>query len=128
MTAFRGIEVLQPAPLLSYVVRRQTILYNRHRVSRRRRTLMGVRIVVGERESIGLALRRFKQLLERQGVTWEMQRRAHCADPSQARRARRFQKRFKARKATLLAQRAGEQPVSSLAEATKALWKRTGKP
>lgn len=49
-------------------------------------------------------------------------------DATQARRAKRFQKRFKARKATLLAQRAGESPVSSLAEATKAFWKRTGKP
>jgi small subunit ribosomal protein S21 len=89
---------------------------------------MGVRIVVGEREPIGLALRRFKKLLERQGVLWEMRRRAYFADPSQARRAKRFRKRFKARKETLLAQRAGEQPVSSLAEATAAFWKQTGKP
>jgi small subunit ribosomal protein S21 len=89
---------------------------------------MGVRIVVGEREPIGLALRRFKKLLERQGVTWELRRRAYFADASQARRAKRFQKRFKARKATLLAQMAGEQPVSSLPEAREAFWKRTGKP
>jgi small subunit ribosomal protein S21 len=89
---------------------------------------MGVRIVVGEREPIGLALRRFKKLLERQGVTWEMRRRVCFTDATQARRAKRFQKRFKARKATLLAQRAGEQPVSPLAEATEAFWKRTGKP
>jgi small subunit ribosomal protein S21 len=89
---------------------------------------MGVRIVVGEREPIELALRRFKKLLERQGVTWEMRRQMHFADPTQARRAKRFQKRFKARKATLLAKRAGEQPVSSLTEATEAFWKRTGKP
>jgi small subunit ribosomal protein S21 len=89
---------------------------------------MGVRIVVGEREPIGLALRRFKKLLQRQGVTWEMKRRAYFADPTQARRAKRFQKRFKARQTTLLAQRAGEQPVSSLAEATEGFWKRPGKP
>ena len=75
-----------------------------------------------------LALRRFTKLLERQGVTWEMRRRTYFADPTQARRAKRFQKRFKARKATLLAQMAGEQPVSSLAEAKKAFWNRTGKP
>ncbi len=89
---------------------------------------MGVRIVVGEREPIGLALRRFKKLLEDKGVTWEMRRRVYFADLTQTRRAKRFQKKFKARKATLLAQRAGEQPVSSVAEATEAFWKRTGKP
>jgi small subunit ribosomal protein S21 len=88
---------------------------------------MGVRIVVGEREPIGLALRRFKKALERQGVTWEMRRRAYFAEASQARRAKRFQKRFKARKATLMAQAAGEQPVALLAEATEAFWRRTGK-
>jgi small subunit ribosomal protein S21 len=89
---------------------------------------MGVRIVVGEREPIGLALRRLKKLLDRQGVTREIRRRRYFADATEDRRTKRFQKRFKARKATLLAQRAGEQPVSSLAEATKAFWKRTGKP
>jgi ribosomal protein S21 len=89
---------------------------------------MGIWIVVGESEPIRLALRRFKQLLARQGVTWEMRRRVYVADPTQARRAKRFQKRFKARKATLLAQKAGEQPVSSLAEASETFWKRAGKP
>ena len=89
---------------------------------------MGIRIVVGEREPIALALRRFKELLERQGVTWEMRRRACFVDATQVRRSKRFQKRFKTRKATLLAQRASEQPVSSLAEAAKVFWKRTGKP
>jgi small subunit ribosomal protein S21 len=89
---------------------------------------MGVRIVVGEREPIGLALSRFKKLLERQGVTWEMSRRAYFVEASQACRAKRFQKRFKARKATLLAQMAGEQPVCSLAEAAETFWRRTGKP
>ena len=84
--------------------------------------------MVGEGEPVGLALRRFKKLLERQGVAWEVRRRMYFAAPTQARRAKRFQKRFKARKATLLAQRAGEQPVSSLTEATEAFWKRTGKP
>lgn len=84
--------------------------------------------MVAEREPIGLALRRFKKLLEREGVTWEMRRRVNFTGPTQTRRANRFQKRFKARKATLLAQRAGKQPVSSVAEATEAFWKRTGKP
>jgi small subunit ribosomal protein S21 len=88
---------------------------------------MGVRIVVAEREPIGLALKRFKRLLERHGVTRDVRRR-YFTDPTQGRRAKRFRKRFKARLATLLAQRAGKQPVASLAEAAKAFWKRTGKP
>ena len=89
---------------------------------------MGVRIVVGEREPIGLALRRFKQLLANQGVIWEMRRRVYFADATQARRAKIFRQRFKGRKATLLAQKVGKQPVSSLEEATETFWKRTGKP
>jgi ribosomal protein S21 len=89
---------------------------------------MGVRIVVGEGEPIELALRRFKKLLERQRVTWEIRLRVYFADPTHARRAKRFKKRFKARKATLLAKKAGEQPVASLRQATEAFWKRTGKP
>jgi ribosomal protein S21 len=56
--------------------------FNRHCVGRTRRTLMVVRIVLAEREPNGLALRRFKKLLERQGVTWEMRRRTYFADPS----------------------------------------------
>jgi ribosomal protein S21 len=89
---------------------------------------MGVRIVVGECEPIGLALRRFKMLLERLGVTWEMRRRVYFADNTLARRAKRFQKRLKARVATLLAQGAGEQPVASLPVAKKTFSKRRGKP
>jgi hypothetical protein len=61
-------------------------------------------------------------------MVWEMRRRSHFVDPTQARRAKRFHKRFKARQATLLAQKAGEQPFKSLAEATAAFWKQTGKP
>ncbi len=89
---------------------------------------MGVRIVVRDREPISVALKRFKQQLALQGVSWEVRRRACFADLTETRRAKRFQKRFKAREATLLAQIAGEQPVESLAEARAAFWKRTGKP
>jgi len=53
---------------------------------------------------------------------------AHFVKPGQLRRATRFQKRFKARKATLAAQIAGKQPVSSLALAIDRFWARTGKP
>jgi small subunit ribosomal protein S21 len=89
---------------------------------------MGVRIVVGDRESIELALRRFRKLLERQGVFWEMRRRRSFAHATHIRRAKQFRKRFKARQATLLAQQAGEQPVASLEEAKVRFWKSTGKP
>jgi ribosomal protein S21 len=89
---------------------------------------MGVRIVVADREPIGLALKRLKRQLALQGVSWEMRRRMYFADPTQARRAKQFQKRLKARKATLLAQIAGVQPVSSLAAAKATFWQRTGKP
>ena len=88
----------------------------------------GVRIVLAAKEPIGLALRRLKKLLEQLGATWELRRRRYFIKPSQARRAKRFQKRFKARKATLLAKSAGEQPVSSVSESTQTLWKKTGKP
>jgi ribosomal protein S21 len=89
---------------------------------------MGVRVVVVEGEPLALALRRFRRQLERHNIPWEIRRRKYFADRTQDRRARRFQKRFKARKATLLAQTAGVQPVASLAEARLAFWRRTGKP
>lgn len=82
-----------------------------------------------DREPIGQAIRRFKKLLVRSGMAWELRRaKKYFIDPTQIRRNKRFQKRFKARKATLLAKQAGEQPVDSLKEATTAFWKRTGKP
>jgi ribosomal protein S21 len=84
---------------------------------------------VHDGEPIGLALRRFKKLLIKQGVHWAIHTRPIAHIPAtKFRRKKRFQKRFKARKATLLAQQTGEQPVASLAEATTAFWKHTGKP
>jgi len=90
--------------------------------------MMGVRVVAREREPITLLIRRLKKQLQWQGVMWEMRRRSYFIDGTQLRRAKRFQKRFKARKAMLLAQLAGEQPVASLKEAKTEFWKRTGKP
>jgi hypothetical protein len=58
---------------------------------------------------------------------WEMRRRQRFIKPTETRRAKSFQKRFKARKATLLAKQAGEQPVSSVSEATQAFWKKDRK-
>jgi small subunit ribosomal protein S21 len=89
---------------------------------------MGVRIVLADKEPIGLALRRLKKLLERLGVSWELRRRKYFTKPTQTRRAKRFKKRFKARLATFLAKRAGEQRGFSASESTKTFWKRTGKP
>jgi ribosomal protein S21 len=89
---------------------------------------MGVRIVVREREPIGLALKRLRRFMHWEGVSWEMRRRRYFVPATQARRTKRFQKRFKAWKATLLAQQAGEQPVGSPAKAIAEFWRRTGKP
>jgi ribosomal protein S21 len=90
--------------------------------------MMTVRVVVMEKEPILKALRRLKKLIFLQGVTWEMRRRNYFIDSTNLRRAKQFKKRFKSRKATFLAKKAGEQPVSSVTEATAEFWKRTGKP
>ena len=97
---------------------------------------MGVRIVVADKEPIALALKRFKRSLEQLGVNWEMRKRGLLIQPNgcvfkatATRRAKKFQKRFKARKATLLAKMAGQQATdSSASELKTAFWKRTGKP
>jgi small subunit ribosomal protein S21 len=88
---------------------------------------MGVRIVLADKEPIGLALRRFKKLLERDLWYRATRRRLYFISATQVRRAKRFKKRFKARHATLLAQVGGEQPISSLAKARATFGKRTGK-
>lgn len=100
------------------------MLFNRHRVSRIRRTLMSVRIVVRPGEPINSALRRLKGQLQAAGVVREMWRHRCPIDRTQERRA----KRFKAREATFLAQLAGEQSVASLKEARARFSQRTGKP
>jgi small subunit ribosomal protein S21 len=103
--------------------------FNRHRVSRIRRTVMTLRMRVHDREPIGAALRRFKKLLEQRGI-WRAIREQSGAcyvPPTQTRRRKRFKKRLKARLETLAAQEAGEQPVASLKEAVAKFKKRTGK-
>jgi hypothetical protein len=57
------------------------------------------------------------------GVVWVMRRHYYPIDLTQERRA----KRFKSRQPIILAQRAGEQPVASLKEATARFWHRNGK-
>jgi ribosomal protein S21 len=90
---------------------------------------MGVRVVLAEREPIGLALRRLKKRLEREGVLMESRRRGSFVKATSTRRAKKFKKRFRARQATLLAKMAGEQPTASTSSELKAaFWRRTGKP
>lgn len=89
---------------------------------------MSLRLRVHDGEPIGQALRRFKKLILQHGAFWERYHRAwRFAPGTQLRRKKRFTKRFKARLATLQAQKAGEQPVASLEEARAEFWKRTGK-
>jgi ribosomal protein S21 len=90
--------------------------------------MMGVRIVVGEGEPIGLAIKRFKKKLEINGVRGEVNRHLSFRDRTGTRRAKQFKKRFKARKATLIAKQHGLQPSDSPEETIKRFWKRTGKP
>jgi small subunit ribosomal protein S21 len=89
---------------------------------------MGIRMRLHDGEPVGQALRRFKKLVSSHGLVWEQRKHVHFVPATQLRRAKRFQKRFKARRATLLAQKAGQQPVTSLAEAVVEFWRRTGKP
>jgi hypothetical protein len=97
---------------------------------------MGVRIDLAHQKPSALALKRFKKLLEQHGVTWELRKRGYLIQPhgctftaTATRRAKKFQKRFKARRATLLAKIAGIQTSdSSASELNVAFWKRTGKP
>jgi ribosomal protein S21 len=89
---------------------------------------MGVRVLLADGESAGQALKRLRKRLERHGALWELRRRTYYLKPAHARRAKRFRKRFKARLATFLAQKAGEQTAASLAEAARKFWRRTGKP
>jgi ribosomal protein S21 len=97
---------------------------------------MGVWIVVADKEPIASALKRFRRLLDQHGVNWEIRKRGYLIRPrgcafraTETRRAKKFQKRFKAREATLLAKMAGVEPTDSTASELKlAFWKKTGKP
>lgn len=77
--------------------------------------MMGVRIVVGEREPIGLALKRFRKVLERHRASWKWHKPIgwrglnSYIKPSKIRGVKRFLKKVKARTATRRAKLAGEQ-------------------
>jgi small subunit ribosomal protein S21 len=62
---------------------------------------MTLRMRVHEREPIGAALRRFKKLLERSGVTRELRTRKYYEKPCEARRRAKLRKLSAIRKRTL---------------------------
>jgi ribosomal protein S21 len=71
---------------------------------------MGVKIEVGEREHIVLALRRFRKLMHgRYGPLQEMGRTRYFVKRTEIRRVKEYRKLFKSTRATYLAKRAGEQ-------------------
>jgi small subunit ribosomal protein S21 len=89
---------------------------------------MGARVVVGDGEPVGAALRRLKKRVEREGVAWEVRRRSYFVGGTELRRAKEFRKRFKAREAALVARMAAGLSGPALDAAKAAFWRRTGKP
>ena len=63
---------------------------------------MPLRMRVNDKEPIGLALRRFKKLLERSGIFKELRMRKHYEKPSELRRRAELRKRSAIRKARML--------------------------
>lgn len=59
---------------------------------------MSLRMRVHDREPIGLALRRFKKLLERSGFQKELRKRRHYEKPSELRRRAEQRKQSAIRK------------------------------
>ena len=62
---------------------------------------MTLRMKVHDRESIGLALRRFKKLMERSGLTKELRGHQHYEKPCEARRRAKLRKASAIRKSKL---------------------------
>ena len=62
---------------------------------------MPLRMRVQDREPIGLALRRFKKLLERSGLQKELRKRKHYEKPCEVRRRAKLRKLSAIRKARL---------------------------
>jgi len=60
---------------------------------------------IHDREPIGLALRRFKKLLERSGVTKELRKRRHYEKPCELRRRAKLRKESAIRKGKATPQR-----------------------
>jgi small subunit ribosomal protein S21 len=64
---------------------------------------MTLRMRVHDREPIGAALRRFKKLLERSGLTKELRKRKYYEKPCEARRRAKLRKLSSIRKGLLKA-------------------------
>ncbi len=64
---------------------------------------MPLRMRVHDREPIGLALRRFKKLLERSGLTKELRKRKYYEKPCEVRRRSKLRKLSAIRKGLLKA-------------------------
>ena len=62
---------------------------------------MSLRMRVHEREPIGLALRRFKKLLERSGMKRELRKRKYYEKPCEARRRAKLRRLSNIRKGKL---------------------------
>jgi small subunit ribosomal protein S21 len=62
---------------------------------------MPLRMRVHDREPIGLALRRFKKLLERSGIQKELRKRKYYEKPCEARRRAELRKQSAIRKARM---------------------------
>jgi len=62
---------------------------------------MSLRMRVHEREPIGLALRRFKKLLERSGIIKEQRKRKYYEKPCEARRRAQLRRQSAIRKGKL---------------------------
>ena len=59
---------------------------------------MSLRMRVHDREPIGIALRRFKKLLQRSGITKELRKRKYYEKPCEARRRAELRKLSNMRK------------------------------
>ena len=64
---------------------------------------MSLRMRIHDREPIGLALRRFKKLLERSGLTTELRKHKYYEKPCEVRRRDKLRKENAIRKAKIKA-------------------------
>lgn len=69
---------------------------------------MALRMRVHDREPIGAALRRFKKLLERSGITKELRKRKHFEKPCEVRRRLMLRKKASIRKGQAKARTGGK--------------------
>jgi small subunit ribosomal protein S21 len=72
-----------------------------HRIDGLKGKNMTLRMRVHDREPIGLALRRFKKLMERSGLTKELRLHQHYEKPCEARRRAKLRKESAIRKSKL---------------------------